>query len=523
MSTLRPLRSTISEPAGWAVAFSVATYESISFNLDVIIPEHGDAITSAIEALFYLLLIALTAKIKTLKGRPGLVPTMFVVMILSLALSVTSGGERVVLDYLDGLLVFACAIGFILLAMEHLVGVSLIWTIRSLLASGVICACLVPIYRINPFWSVALTAFGATAFLTLAERTLSQKNGPVAQHGQPAANTTGLSAACRALRSHSALIAGFLVIAASFGFLQSFLYLEPQGVVATVSATTKLLAALIFGAVALHMLDTGYVPLAKITCSLGIIGLACFLAFGTDGLAGPAFMATACSVFELTYPLVMVNVAAVSKMPPIRVFSTFYLIDCVGYMLGIALFDAAAGDMASATTSVTGGARTNVASTGVQAVPEAALMVALGLTVALALVAIWAFSEKRMNALLWNKTRNTWGAESGRTPEKDLPLETDQEDAPPSQPAESSDPVSDCNGPSRLTFDEKASLLIDRAKLSKREAEVLRMFSLGRSAAFIAEATFVSTSTVRTHIKHIYTKCEVHSRQELITLIENES
>ena len=36
----------------------------------------------------------------------------------------------------------------------------------------------------------------------------------------------------------------------------------------------------------------------------------------------------------------------------------------------------------------------------------------------------------------------------------------------------------------------------------------------------LAELTFVSADTVRTHIKHVYTKCDVHSRQELISLIE---
>ena len=49
---------------------------------------------------------------------------------------------------------------------------------------------------------------------------------------------------------------------------------------------------------------------------------------------------------------------------------------------------------------------------------------------------------------------------------------------------------------------------------------MLRLFAAGRSAAFIAELQFVTTNTVRSHIKHIYGKCDVHSRQELITLIE---
>ena len=40
----------------------------------------------------------------------------------------------------------------------------------------------------------------------------------------------------------------------------------------------------------------------------------------------------------------------------------------------------------------------------------------------------------------------------------------------------------------------------------------------GRSASFIAEDLVCSPATVRTHMKSIYTKLGVHSKQELIDL-----
>lgn len=70
------------------------------------------------------------------------------------------------------------------------------------------------------------------------------------------------------------------------------------------------------------------------------------------------------------------------------------------------------------------------------------------------------------------------------------------------------------------SFADQVTLVAERFRLSPRETEVLRLFAAGRSAAFIAELQFVTTNTVRSHIKHIYGKCDVHSRQELITLIE---
>jgi DNA-binding NarL/FixJ family response regulator len=55
--------------------------------------------------------------------------------------------------------------------------------------------------------------------------------------------------------------------------------------------------------------------------------------------------------------------------------------------------------------------------------------------------------------------------------------------------------------------------------LSKREQEVFELLCAGRSAPFIAEQLFIAPSTVSTHIKRIYAKLEVNSRQELLSLV----
>jgi len=57
-------------------------------------------------------------------------------------------------------------------------------------------------------------------------------------------------------------------------------------------------------------------------------------------------------------------------------------------------------------------------------------------------------------------------------------------------------------------------------KLSKRETEVLGYLSKGRSVPYMREAMVLSKSTIETHVKHIYAKCDVHSKQELLDLIE---
>ena len=59
-----------------------------------------------------------------------------------------------------------------------------------------------------------------------------------------------------------------------------------------------------------------------------------------------------------------------------------------------------------------------------------------------------------------------------------------------------------------------------RYQLSPREAEVCEYLARGRSQTYIREALFLSKNTVATHVRRIYTKLDVHSKQELIDLVE---
>ena len=65
-----------------------------------------------------------------------------------------------------------------------------------------------------------------------------------------------------------------------------------------------------------------------------------------------------------------------------------------------------------------------------------------------------------------------------------------------------------------------AALAQDRG-LSGRETEILGYLARGRSQPYIREELVLSKNTVATHVKHIYQKLNVHSRQELLDLIES--
>ena len=136
------------------------------------------------------------------------------------------------------------------------------------------------------------------------------------------------------------------------------------------------------------------------------------------------------------------------------------------------------------------------------------------MALALVVCAVWVFTEKRVNEFLW-------GASNGIS-DVDVQFLDAGEGA-------LADGGSGCDGQEGFSpakgeglYGRKVAALAESYRLSPREVEVLELFAAGRSAAFIAELQFVTINTVRSHIKHIYSKCDVHSRQELITLIEHQ-
>ncbi|BAK45475.1 response regulator transcription factor [Eggerthella sp. YY7918] len=62
--------------------------------------------------------------------------------------------------------------------------------------------------------------------------------------------------------------------------------------------------------------------------------------------------------------------------------------------------------------------------------------------------------------------------------------------------------------------------LTEQHSLTRREKEVLVLLARGRSIPYISDALFISKNTVESHVKAIYRKLDVHTRQELLTIFE---
>ena len=72
------------------------------------------------------------------------------------------------------------------------------------------------------------------------------------------------------------------------------------------------------------------------------------------------------------------------------------------------------------------------------------------------------------------------------------------------------------------TLSLRCAALADEKGLTQRERDVLDLLAAGRSANYIAQELGIASSTVNYHIRHIYEKCGVNSKQDLIDAVRND-
>ena len=87
---------------------------------------------------------------------------------------------------------------------------------------------------------------------------------------------------------------------------------------------------------------------------------------------------------------------------------------------------------------------------------------------------------------------------------------------PATKPANSNDAV---RGGGR--FRGKCETVANTFLLSRRETEILFFLAKGHNAAYIQEKLYISEGTAKTHIRHIYRKCDVHNQQDLMRMVED--
>ena len=107
-------------------------------------------------------------------------------------------------------------------------------------------------------------------------------------------------------------------------------------------------------------------------------------------------------------------------------------------------------------------------------------------------------------------------AKPGGAPEQQNAPAKPAESAPPASPQQDADDGKKAKG----RFHAQCEAIADRYLLSRRETEVMFLLAKGHNASFIQEELCISKSTAKTHINHIYRKLDIHTQQELLSMVE---
>lgn len=81
-------------------------------------------------------------------------------------------------------------------------------------------------------------------------------------------------------------------------------------------------------------------------------------------------------------------------------------------------------------------------------------------------------------------------------------------------------PNGDCAAGVGAQGEDSAAVFARAVGLTARETEILSLLVRGRTLPYIANELFVTTGTVKTHVRHIYEKALVNNRQELLDKVE---
>ncbi|MEC4273448.1 helix-turn-helix transcriptional regulator [Adlercreutzia sp. R25] len=98
--------------------------------------------------------------------------------------------------------------------------------------------------------------------------------------------------------------------------------------------------------------------------------------------------------------------------------------------------------------------------------------------------------------------------------------ETEPASSPPyinGSPSDEGELIGTQNG----AWKRKISLVCEEYQLSPRQSQILEVLAKGRDARYIESHFCISNSTAKSHIYNIYCKLDIHSRQELLDIIES--
>lgn len=261
---------------------------------------------------------------------------------------------------------------------------------------------------------------------------------------------------------------------------------------------TQLAVAAIVGLLLFAVRDFCYGTSARVTSTIVVAAFMLYMALGE---VRPSFELSliALTVLEFMALYAMVDYASYADFPPHRIL--------FGYL-------------AAFNFAVTLGSASGLGDSVLH--PLFGTVTVLGLLMCLLVAAapIWLLTQATLDAFFWGRPIVPSGADGHHPngfPAVDSSEEAShedpgnqQEDRPEEQPAEGG----------TESLERNVRDIAESYRLTAREEEILGLLVQGRSSTFIAEQLYLSPNTVRTHIARIYTKCDIHSKQEMLTLAQ---
>lgn len=309
--------------------------------------------------------------------------------------------------------------------------------------------------------SIGLVSLKISRLRTLPEK---QKN---AQLQEPATKLLPIG-----VLANRNLAAGMVVASMMLGFLRTSSSIEPAAspFVTIITFAIITMAVSLLPNVGMHELFRG----ALVCTAAGFLlapALNLFVAGGSDVLVG---IGTA--LFEVVVWAVTVVIAR-SCDEPLLAATAARLVTVIGHLAG-------------ATLGMLAGAGTEVHAIA----PE---------TFSLAIV----FAYVIMLVYLFND------------PVAKLPFTTGHVAVP--QPPTAVEPAEASAPTSSRSWEARCAAIAHEHGLTPRETDMLEQLARGRDLAFMEEKFVLSRNTVKMHIKHVYEKLDVHSKQEVIDLVES--
>lgn len=279
----------------------------------------------------------------------------------------------------------------------------------------------------------------------------------------------------RSMRIKPRYIVGVASISLSFGAIKhlSLVSQAPFGWVEGL-ATGLLVAAII--ALLFRRGDAGYSLAWKAIGIIMLAGFALLLASQQNWLfASLAVASVGYGIFEYVLWVATVDLAKYSAQPPLKFIGWTFVFTIGGQGVGsLAAF-------ALPPALVT-------------AADAAVAPVFLGALIVIAVAVIWLLPAEAVQALFSSPERR---------PECAVPDGCGAGDSDPHAPS-------------------LETRLKDAYGLTNRETEIALLLAGGRSARYVQDVLVISEGTVWTHIRHIYQKMNVSSRQEFLTAVEKE-